>query len=78
MKRFLIFIIFFYSTLNNAQDVIFSQSFLVPETINTSFTGATKGTKVGAISRSQWRSSALKVSSNFAFTDTWFEGNPLW
>lgn len=74
MKRFLIFIIFFYSTLNNAQDVIFSQSFLVPETINTSFTGATKGTKVGAISRSQWRSSALKVSSNFAFMDTWFEG----
>jgi len=74
MKKYLILILFFYCEFSNAQDVIFSQNFLVPETLNTSFTGATRGTKTGAVFRSQWRSSALKVSSNFAFVDTWFEG----
>ena len=74
MKKYLILILFFYCEFSIAQDVIFSQNFLVPETLNTSFTGTTRGTKTGAVFRSQWRSSALKVSSNFAFADTWFEG----
>ena len=60
--------------LLNAQDVIFSQNFLVPETINTSFTGAIRSSKVGAVHRSQWRNSGLKTNSNFVFFDTWFEG----
>ena len=74
MKKYLLFLLFFTSVFSYAQDVIFAQNFLVPETLNTSFTGATRGTKTGAVFRSQWRSSALKVSSNFAFADTWFEG----
>jgi type IX secretion system PorP/SprF family membrane protein len=56
-----------------AQDVIFSQNFLVPETLNTSFTGAIRSTKTGSVSRSQWRNSGFKTTSNFAFIDTWFE-----
>jgi len=74
MKKYLFHLLFFTSVLGYSQDVIFSQNFLVPETLNTSFTGATRGTKAGAVFRSQWRTSALKVSSNFAFADTWFEG----
>lgn len=74
MKRFILLILLVSSLQNYSQDVIFSQNFLVPETISTSFTGAIRSTKTGSVSRSQWRNSALKITSNFAFVDTWFEG----
>ena len=74
MKRFILLILLVSSLQNYSQDVIFSQNFLVPETISTSFTGAIRSTKTGSVSRSQWRNSALKTTSNFAFVDTWFEG----
>lgn len=67
----LFFLAFFQSY---SQDVIFSQNFLVPETLNSSFTGAIRSTKVGSVFKSQWRNSSLKTSSNFAFVDTWLEG----
>ena len=57
-----------------AQDVLFSQNFLVPETINTSFTGAIRAAKVGSIHRSQWRNAAFKTNSSFVYFDSWFEG----
>jgi len=62
------------ATILYAQDVIFSQNFLVPETINTSFTGALRSSKAGTVHRSQWRNSGLKTNSSFVFFDTWFEG----
>ena len=74
MKKFIILILLVSSLQNYNQDVIFSQNFLVPETISPSFTGAIRSTKTGSVSRSQWRNSALKITSNFAFVDTWFEG----
>ena len=74
MKRFILLILLVSSLQNYSQDVIFSQNFLVPETISPSFTGAIRSTKTGSVSRSQWRNSALKITSNFAFVDTWFEG----
>ena len=74
MKKFIILILLVSSLQNYSQDVIFSQNFLVPETISPSFTGAIRSTKTGSVSRSQWRNSALKITSNFAFVDTWFEG----
>ena len=74
MKKIL-FLLFIISSISaHTQDVIFSQNFLVPETINTSFTGAIRSTKVGAIYKSQWRNAALKTNSNYVFVDTWFEG----
>lgn len=60
--------------LLKAQDVIFSQNFLVPETLNTSFTGALRSSKAGVLHRSQWRNSGLKTNSSFVFFDTWLEG----
>jgi type IX secretion system PorP/SprF family membrane protein len=74
MKK-IIYLFFFIASLQSySQDVIFTQNFLVPETLNSSFTGAIKSTKTGAIFRSQWRNSAFKTNSNYAFFDTWFEG----
>ena len=70
-KLFLLFILF--SATAQGQDVVFSQGFLVPETINSSFTGAIRAPKFGAIAKSQWRNAAFKIRSNFVHFDTWFE-----
>ena len=68
-------ILFFIAGLQTqGQDVIFSQNFLVPETLNTSFTGAIRTSKVGTIHKSQWRNSVFKTNSSFVYFDTWFEG----
>jgi len=74
MKKIIFLLFIIASEHVSAQDVIFSQNFLVPETLNTSFTGAIRSTKVGAVYKSQWRNAALKTNSNYVFIDTWFEG----
>lgn len=75
MKNLLVLVFLMLSgKLLKAQDVIFSQNFLVPETLNTSFTGALRSSKAGTVHRSQWRNSGLKMTSSFVFFDTWFEG----
>ena len=56
-----------------SQDIIFSQNFIVPENLSSSFTGAIRATKLGSIFRSQWRNTNVKTYSNFVFADTWFE-----
>ncbi|WP_081817040.1 PorP/SprF family type IX secretion system membrane protein [Polaribacter sp. Hel_I_88] len=73
MKRVLVLFFVFTSMVCYAQDVIFSQAFLVPETLNSSFTGSLRSTKVGSLYRSQWRNNAFKTNSNYAFFDTWLE-----
>ncbi|WP_339884433.1 PorP/SprF family type IX secretion system membrane protein [Polaribacter vadi] len=74
MKKLLLIFLVFSGLQIQAQDVLFSQNFLVPETINTSFTGAIRATKIGSIHRSQWRNAAFKTNSSFVYFDTWFEG----
>jgi type IX secretion system PorP/SprF family membrane protein len=74
MKYILIIVFIIFSIKATAQDVIFSQNFLVPETLNTSFTGAIRSSKIGSIHRSQWRNSGFKTNSSFVYFDTWFEG----
>lgn len=74
MKRLLILVLLVLTIqYTEGQDVIFSQNFLVPETLNTSFTGALRSSKTGSVHRSQWRNASFKTSTNFVFFDTWFE-----
>ena len=74
MRSFLILFFLVVSVHSvSSQDVIFSQNFLVPETLNTSFTGALRSSKMGTVHRSQWRNSNFKTNSSFVFFDTWFE-----
>ncbi len=74
MRSIIFVILLFVCGKMFSQDPIFSQAFLVPETINPSFTGALRSTKVGVIHKSQWLNFGLKVDTNFAYFDTWFEG----
>ena len=73
MKYSLILALFVFGKIYS-QDPIFTQTFLVPETINTSFTGALRSTKLGMIHRSQWTSFGVKINTNFLYMDSWFEG----
>lgn len=73
MKKIIFIFFVFTSVASYTQDVIFSQAFLVPETLNSSFTGDIRSSKMGSVFKSQWRNSAFKTSSNYAFFDTWLE-----
>lgn len=67
MKRVIIIFFLFTNILSYAQDVIFSQAFLVPETLNSSFTGSLRSTKIGSLYRSQWRNGNFKTNSKMLF-----------
>ena len=72
MKKLLLILICNVFTAK-AQDVIFSQGFLVPETISSSFSGATGQPKTGTLHRSQWTNYGVKINSNYVYYDTWFD-----
>ena len=73
--KYLLYPLFLVITLKSqAQDVIFSQNFLVPETLNTSFTGAIRSSKLGSVHKSQWHTTTFKSNSSFVYFDTWHEG----
>ncbi len=74
MKIYSFILLFFTCSLMYSQDPVFTQTFLVPETISSSFTGATQGTKLGVLHRSQWTNFGIKVNTNYAYFDTWNEG----
>lgn len=57
----------------NAQDPIFTQYFLVPETLNPGFSGFMETTNAGIIHRSQWPDLDFKVETEYAFVNTWSE-----
>ncbi|MGE5943800.1 MAG: type IX secretion system membrane protein PorP/SprF, partial [Flavobacteriales bacterium] len=57
----------------NAQDPVFSQFFLVPETLNPGFSGFEDASYLGLIHRTQWPSLDLRVDTEYAFFNTWIE-----
>ena len=62
--KFKLFIILitccFYSKLS-AQDPVFTQYFLIPETLNPGFSGFMETTYTGIIHREQWPDLDLKI-----------------
>ena len=68
----LLILCFFYSNVQ-AQDPIFSQHFLVPESLNPGFTGYMETTYLGIIHREQWPDLNLKIKTDYAFLNTWSE-----
>ncbi len=69
---FLIAFLNFYSSAH-AQDPIFTQYFMVPETLNPGFTGFLETTSVGVLHRTQWPDLNFRVDTEFAFLNTWLE-----
>ena len=53
-----------------AQDPIFTQYFLVPESLNAAFTGTLVTGYAGIIHRSQWPNENRRIDTDFAFINT--------
>lgn len=73
MRNILIICIFLISFNGFAQDPIFTQFFMIPETMNPGFTGGKKTTRAGIIHRTQWPGLNFSINTQFAFVDNWFE-----
>jgi type IX secretion system PorP/SprF family membrane protein len=73
LKLFIIIICCFFYSKTRAQDPIFTQYFLVPETLNSGFSGFMETTYTGIVHREQWPNLDLKVNTDYAFVNTWSE-----
>lgn len=69
---FIIIFCCFYSKIR-AQDPVFTQYFLIPETLNPGFSGFMETTYTGVIHREQWPDLDLKIDTDYAFVNTWSE-----
>jgi type IX secretion system PorP/SprF family membrane protein len=70
-----IFLILFIncSVVTRAQDPVFTQYAMVPETINPGFTGILETTSVGVLHRSQWPDLDFRIETDFAYGSFWSE-----
>ncbi|WP_303317806.1 PorP/SprF family type IX secretion system membrane protein [Flavivirga abyssicola] len=57
----------------SAQDPVFTQYHLVPETMNPGFSGFEDATYFGLIHRTQWPRLNLRIDTEYAFFNTWLE-----
>jgi type IX secretion system PorP/SprF family membrane protein len=70
MKFFQSIVIFTFAQTVLAQDPIFTQYFLVPETINPGFTGVLDTWHAGIIHRTQWPNQDYRIDTQYAFVNT--------
>ena len=73
MKKFITIILILICLKGLAQNPIFTQFFMLPETLSSSFTGAKQSTRAGIIHRTQWPGLNFSIDTQFAFVDNWFE-----
>ena len=66
-KIYLVLLFSFYTLKNNAQDPIFSQYSLIPETLNPGFTGFQYNWRAGLIHRRQWPDGNRAIDTDFGF-----------
>lgn len=71
LKISLLFLFLHFSVLVNAQDPIFTQYAIVPETINPGFTGILETATAGLLHRSQWPDLDFRVETDFAYGSLW-------
>lgn len=76
MKIKLVFSILLFGFYANvkAQDPIFTQYFMVPETLNPGFSGFMETTNVGILHRTQWPDLNFRVDTDYGFFNTWIAG----
>jgi type IX secretion system PorP/SprF family membrane protein len=73
-KLYIVCVIFFFFKLElKAQDPIFTQYYLVPETLNPGFSGISGAPYAGVLQRIQWPSLDLKVQTSYAFVSFWID-----
>ncbi len=73
IKILFLITISYFSYKANAQDPVFSQYFLVPETINPGFSGFEEASYLGIIHRTQWPNLGLRINTEYAFFNSFIE-----
>lgn len=73
MRHLLIVLVMILSLKSFGQDPIFSQFFMVPESMNSSFTAGKKSTRAGIIHRTQWPELNFAIHTQFGFIDYWVD-----
>ncbi|XMO86037.1 type IX secretion system membrane protein PorP/SprF [Algibacter sp. AS12] len=73
IRLYILLILCCFSFKTYAQDPVFSQYFLVPETLNPGFSGFEDASYFGLIHRTQWPSLDLRVDTEYAFFNSWIE-----
>ncbi|RTL13684.1 MAG: type IX secretion system membrane protein PorP/SprF, partial [Flavobacteriaceae bacterium] len=58
-----------FSVQVKAQDPVFTQFLLIPETINPGFTGAASAWNAGIIHRRQWPQANRRIDTQYAFAN---------
>ncbi|MFD2727785.1 PorP/SprF family type IX secretion system membrane protein [Hyunsoonleella rubra] len=74
-KLFFITLLVCFCFKAKAQDPIFTQYFMVPETLNPGFSGFEQATYFGVMHRTQWPHLDLQVDTQYAFLNTWLESS---
>ena len=69
MKLYIFILLGFITFEAKAQDPIFNQFFLVPETLNPAFTGTLAAGYAGIIHRTQWPSDNAQMNTEFGFVN---------
>ncbi len=70
--KLVLYILLTYSSIQEvkAQDPVFTQFFLVPESLNPAFTGTLVTGYTGLIHRSQWPNENRRIDTEYAFVNT--------
>lgn len=71
IKLLLLLILHGLTTTVSAQDPIFTQYFLVPQTLNPGFTGLLEDWHVGLIHRTQWPNMDRQIDTDYVFANTY-------
>lgn len=69
IQKMIILSILFVGFSVKAQDPIFTQSYLVPETLNPAFTGISNTWSGGIMHRRQWPNGNTKIDTQFAYAN---------
>lgn len=73
LKYIILVVSFCFILKVKAQDPVFSQYFLVPESLNPGFSGFEDSSYMGLIHRTQWPNLDLRVDTDYVFFNSWIE-----
>jgi type IX secretion system PorP/SprF family membrane protein len=69
LKLYTLFVLLSFFIEGKAQDPIFTQSLLVPETLNPGFTGSASSWNAGLINRRQWPEANRRIDTQYGFAN---------
>ena len=73
MRKFISFLILLLGMNLYSQDPVFTQFYNIPESLNPGFAGASFGTELGVLNRTQWPGLDYSLNSQFFYIDNYIE-----